>query len=121
MTEFSIQDIATLATAVIGGGGATALIMAMIRRRPIQVRGELQIVESVLEVNDTLRGDVKHLLARVATLEAGQDQLRKENTALTIKVASLEDEINDLEVQNNALRERCNKLEAENTRLRGEA
>ena len=102
--------ILSLITAVFGGGGVGALIKARAASRETSVRGELQIVESVLSHNETLRQDISRLSQKVMQMDAAVIQIRRENI-------ELQGRIDQLIVESDRLNELLDELRQENTRL----
>ena len=101
-----------IALAIIGGGGVTGVLTALLTKRKhsaegrsLEVKGELQIVSAATEVVEMLKEDLKDIRKRL-------DELERENRELKKKVGVLK-------IENKRLSERCENLEKENERLRG--
>ena len=107
-----MENWITLVLSALGGGGAVAIVKLIIQKRPVTVRGELQIVTATLEHNQTLRSDLDRAVDRIGRLEQALNELRVENNELHRSISKLESE-------NQKLRDRCDHLETENARLKG--
>lgn len=110
--------VVSLITAILGAGGLGALIRALAVRREISVRGELQIVDSVLDHNETLRQDASRLGDKVMEMDQLVGKLRRQNMELSAKLTSVlaqceavEETIAGLRRDNQRLIERCKHLE----------
>lgn len=101
---------ASLLLSALGGGGLVAILKLIVTRRPIEVRGELQVVTAALEHNQTLRADLDRAIDRIVKLESSLSEVRAENVELYRSISKLESE-------NQKLRDRCDHLEQENKRL----
>jgi len=106
------ESIIGLVLSALGGGGLVAIVKLIINKRPVTVRGELQIVTATLEHNQTLRTDLDRAIVRIGAMELALNEVRQENMSLHRSIANIE-------VENRILRDRCDHLEQENARLKG--
>lgn len=118
-------QISTIAGSLVGGGAITAFFGWLSNRRKnaangrsVEIRGELQIVDSAITLVATLREDLTRLSARVEQVENRNRKLEGKIESLENENAALEQKVSSLTHQNDELRERCTALEAENSRLR---
>jgi predicted RNase H-like nuclease (RuvC/YqgF family) len=123
MTDWN--QIITIVGSILGGGTITAFFGWLSNRRnnaatgrSVEIKGELQIVDSAITLVATLREDLKRLSERIEhvenrnrNLESTIEGLENENVALEKKVLSLTH-------QNDELRRRCDALEEANAQLR---
>lgn len=121
MTTF----VVSLISAALGAGGIGALLKTWIGRRGVEIRGELQIVDSVLGHNETLRSDVDRLSSKFYQMDQMIAELRRENVQLHLQhqnlcaeCARLEQTVSSLREANHLLQQRCTALEVERDRLK---
>lgn len=119
------NQFSTIVGSLAGGGALTAFFAWLSNRRKnsasgrsVEIRGELQIVDSAITLVTTLREDLARLSARVETVENRNRKLEGKIESLENENAALEQKVLSLTRQNDELRERCSALEAENSRLR---
>lgn len=133
------NQVYTIAAALLSGGGLATILAYVANRRKnnavgrsVEIKGELQIVDSAVALVTTMREDIQRLSARLEQLElrnqrldARIEGLENENQTLEERVrdltqtnSSLSEKVAHLTAQNRDLAERCNALEEENRRLR---
>lgn len=108
----SLETVITIGASLIGGGGIAGVIGVWLSRkkkhaegRSIEIKGELQIVDSALKVAETLREDLIRLTARVSELETRNDTLQAE-------IDGLERQLQTLKLENGQLRQENERLRA---------
>ena len=132
-------QLGTVAAALFSGGGLATILAFIANRRKnnavgrsVEIKGELQIVDSAVALVTTMRDDIRRLNARLEQVEtrnqrldARIESLENENRTLEERVrdltqtnASLSEKVTVLTTQNSDLSHRCKALEEENLRLR---
>lgn len=128
----STTAIIAIVTAILGGGGLSALILALASRRAktaegraIEVKAELQIVDAAKSLLGVSHEEIARLATRLSDVETKNNELdseisdvREANNDLKASVSKLQTEVDKLETANETLRERCTSLELENVELR---
>lgn len=133
------SQVLTIGGSLLGGGGLTALLAYFANRRKnnavgrsVEIKGELQIVDSAVALVQTMRSDIDRLNTRLEQVETRNQRLdarieglENENRSLEAKVReltvtnlSLQTKVSSLTDQNGELAARCKALEDENNRLR---
>lgn len=125
MESESLRRVAELTIAVIGGGGITKLMSVFLSRKTvdaeaekvkaeakdIHISAELKIAGTAANLVVSLQSQLERVLERLNTVEQEVDELRKQNTDLTLQVERLEQ-------KNKTLSNRCETLSEENKSLR---
>ena len=133
------NQVYTIAAALFSGGGLATILASIANRRKnnavgrsVEIKGELQIVDSAVALVTTMREDIGRLNARLEQVEARNQRLdarieglENENRLLEERVldltrtnAALSEQVSILTGQNTDLSARCKALEEENLRLR---
>lgn len=132
------EKIITVGGSLLGGGGLATLLAFLANRRKnnadgraVEIKGELQIVDSAVALVQTMQSDIDRLNRRLEQVEARNQKLdarieglENENQALEKRVheltrtnMTLVAQLDDLRAQNTDLAARCKALEEENKRL----
>lgn len=108
----------TLVASLVGGGGISAIIAALISRRKnkaearvLEVTGDVKIVDAAMGLVEKMQEDMERMERRIENLEeekAHQQELIEE----------LRGEIKELQADRDSLRERCKALEEERESLK---
>lgn len=119
------NQVYTIAAALLSGGGLATILAYVANRRKnnavgrsVEIKGELQIVDSAVALVTTMREDIQRLSTRLEQLELRNQRLDERVRDLTQTNSSLSEQVAHLTAQNRDLAERCNALEEENRRLR---